>query len=312
MQGEGGARLPLLRALRQDLQGGHPAPRLWAGLHPGHEQALSPLEDRRGAAAAAERAGLCAEGSPIALHRCAGARASRPERDRGQLREHAGPAGVPSGADDGAAAQRLRQRHRFVAAPCQGVQGARRLHDDRGRGSAGLPHHLRFPQAAPAGAEGAVRAGSQAVRGGRADAARACGVRRLEDQGQRLQAQGDVVRADGGAGERAGSGGRPVAGRGRGGRCGGGQALRPGQARRRAARLGGRQEAAGGQDPGRAGRAGGGGQGGCGGGDAAPGRSGGEAHRGRPQEERLCPEAAERCSRTARRSATSPIRRAGS
>ena len=53
----------------------------------------------------------------------------------------------------------------------------------------------------------AVRAGSQAVRGGRAGEARACGVRRLEDQGQRLQAQGDVVRADGGAGERAGSGG---------------------------------------------------------------------------------------------------------
>jgi transposase len=56
----------------------------------------------------------------------------------------------------------------------------------------------------------------------------------------------------------------------------------------RAADLGGRQEAAGGQDPCRAGRAGGGGQGGCGGGDAAPGRSGREAHRGRPQEERLC------------------------
>ena len=98
----------------------------------GHEQAFSPLEDRSGAAPAAERAGLRARGSPVAVHRGSGHGEPRPFSDQRQLHERAGPAAVRPAHDDGAAAQRLCERHLFVAADGEGLHRARGLHDDRG------------------------------------------------------------------------------------------------------------------------------------------------------------------------------------
>ena len=113
----------------------------------------------------------------------------------GSYTKRAGSAAVRSADDDGAASARLCERHLLVAADRQGGGGAGGLHDDRGGRSAGLPHDLGVPPAAPEGAGRAVRAGVEACREGRVGEARARGARRHQDQGERVQAQGDELRA---------------------------------------------------------------------------------------------------------------------
>ena len=233
-------------------------------------------------------------------------------RDCRQLHERAGSAAVRSADDDGAASAWLCERHLLVAADRQGGGGAGGLHDDRGGRPAGLPHDLGVPPAAPEGAGRAVRAGVEAGREGRAGEARARCARRHQDQGERVQAQGDELRAH----EEAGSGAcRPRS------TAGSRPPRRP--MRRRTSSTASKRgdempdwvadkqkrlaKIRAGQ-----GRAGGGSQGRRRRGDAAPGRGGGAS--ASPKAARRTARRPRRRSRspTARRSATSPIRKAAS
>ena len=222
-----------------------------------HEQALSPLEDRRADAVAGEGSGVCRQGSPGAVRVEPGGRGDRSGGDRAGLPRRSGSAAVRSGDDDGAFALRLLQRGLLVAADRQGLPGTRRLHEHSWARPPGFPHDLGVPQASSERVVGTFRPGVAPLRAGRAGQARPCRTRWDEGQGQRLQAQSHELRADGQAGGGIGSRGRRLDGRrGEGGRQRG-RRLRTRQERRGDAGLGRRQEAARREDPRRQGRTGG-------------------------------------------------------
>ena len=275
-------------------------------IHCGHEQDLPSLAGGPAAASAAVGDGVRARGARGALCAQPGSRRAGPFGDPCGLWGGAGLSAVSSGDDDGASALRLQPRGLFLAAARAGVRGAAGLPGGDGDEPAGPPDDLRVPAAASCGLVGSVRAGAEAVPGGGTGAAGPCRAGRDEDRGQRLQAQGDELRADEEGGSGAEGGGGRLA---RGGRSGGRRGGRPARRgpRRRDARVGEGQGQASGEDPGGQGGAGGRGQGRAGG----QGRGGGRLRPSRPARADASPRRRPGRPRT-RRSATSPIRRAGS
>ena len=109
----------------------------------------------------------------------------------------------------------LQPRHLLQPPTGAGVRGTGG-HDGRHRAEpAGLPHHQRLPQAAPAGAAAALRAGAAALPGGRPGQAGPRGRGRHQAARQREQAQGDELQAYGQPGTEARRRGRILAGPGR-------------------------------------------------------------------------------------------------